>query len=359
MNQKLSLKIGRVAVPLILFIHLALTGVLPLKAAAQSEKVNNRGIISLNFENDIFALIDRYYTNGVRLTWVSADLTASRADSQLPRWLNSLSKMSPFVRPGSRNRISIFLGQNIYTPYDIERNDLIQEDRPYAGLAYVGVGFHSRNIQAMDTLEFELGIVGPHSFAEQTQKFIHDLFNFIHPNGWNNQLHDELALEAIFEHKRKLLYSGAGRGFGYDLLSDLEAGLGNVYIGSSAGIEARCGLNLPDDFGTFHFRTTSREEIASAAQKQDSSLSPQNKFGIHFLLAVKGEAVLRDIFLEGNTFGHSHSVEKRTLIANVAAGITVISGRFRLSYIYVYNTKRFKTQEKEQIFGQINLSFSY
>jgi hypothetical protein len=345
--------------PLILFIHLALAGVLPLKAAAQKEKINNRRVISLNFENDFFIGMDRYYTNGARLTWVSADLTASRADSQLPGWLYSLGKISPFIRPGSRNRISIFFGQNIYTPCDIERSDLIQDDRPYAGLAYVGIGFHSRNIQAMDTLEFKLGIVGPHSFAEQMQKFIHDLFNFIHPNGWDNQLHDELALEAIFEHKWKLLYSGAGRGFGYDLLSHLGAGLGNVYIGSEAGIEARCGLNLPDDFGTFYFRTNNREEIASAAGKQDSSLIAQNKFGIHFLLAVNGEAVLRNIFLDGNTFGHSHSVEKRTLIANVAAGITMISGRFRLSYIYVYNTKRFKTQEKEQIFGQINLSFSY
>jgi lipid A 3-O-deacylase len=352
-------RVCRVAVPLSLFIHLALAGTVPLMADAQSEQVKHRGLISIQIDNDIFAGTDRDYSNGLRLTWVSPDLAANRADSRLPGWLYSLGKMSPFIRPGSQKRISIFFGQDIYTPADIEPSALIEDDRPYAGLAYVGVGVHSRDIRAMDTVEFELGMVGPHSFAEQAQKFVHSLFNFAHPNGWDNQLHDELALEALFEHKWKLLHSGARRGFGYDLLSLLGAGLGNVYIGSGAGIEARCGLNLPDDFGTFHFGTNNRSGIASTSGNQEIPLSPQNKFGIHFLLGVKGEAVLRDIFLDGNTFGHSHSVEKKNLIANAVAGITMTSGRFRISYKYVYSTKRFTTQKRQQIYGQINLSFSY
>jgi len=344
---------------LILFFYAILAGALPLMAAARGEKAKGRGVIGLQLENDIFAGTDQYYTNGIRLSWISADMAADKAGSRLAGWLYSLGKKSPFIRPGSQNRISIFLGQNIYTPYDIERSDLIEDDRPYAGLSYMGIGFHSRSTHVMDTLEFELGIVGPSSLAEQSQKFIHNLFNFTHPNGWDNQLHDELALEALFEHRSKLLDSRRGGRFGCDLISHLRAGLGNVYIGSAAGMEARCGLNLPDDFGTFHFCANRGRETASAAGNQDSSLSPKNRFGIHFLLAVKGEAVLRDIFLDGNTFGTSHSVEKRILMANVVAGVTVISGRFRISYNYVYNTKRFKTQEKEQIFGQINLSFYY
>lgn len=352
-------RVCRVAVALSLFIHLILTGAVPLMADAQSEQIKHRGLISLQIENDIFARTDQDYTNGLRLTWVSLDLAANRADSRLPGWLYYLGKISPFLRSGSQKRISIFFGQNIYTPADIEKSGLIEDDRPYAGLAYVGVGVHSRDIRSMDALEFELGIVGPHSFAEQTQKFVHGLFNFTHPNGWDNQLHDELAMEALFEHRRKLLYSVARPGFGYDLLSHLGVGLGNIYIGSGAGIEARCGLNLPDDFGTFHFRPNNKSGIVSTAGKQETPLSPQNRFGIYFLLGIKGEAVLRDIFLDGNAFGHSHSVEKRNLIANAVAGITVASGRFRISYKYIYSTKRFKTQKRDQIYGQINLSFSY
>jgi hypothetical protein len=352
-------RVCRFAGALSLFFLLALAGAVPLMADAQSEQVKHRGLISIQIDNDIFANTDRDYSNGLRLTWVSPDLATTKADSRLPGWLYSLSKMSPFIRPGSQKRISIFFGQNIYTPADIERSGLIEDDRPYAGLAYAGVGVHSRDIRTMDTVEFELGIVGPHSFAEQAQKFIHGLFNFKHPNGWDHQLHDELALEALFEHKWKLLHSGARRGFGYDLLPQLGVGLGNVYIGSGAGIEARCGLNLPDDFGTFHFGTNNRSGIAPAAGKQETPLSPQNRFGIHFLLGVTGEAVLRDIFLDGNNFGRSHSVEKKNLIADAVAGLTMTSGRFRISYKYIYNTKRFTGQKRQQVYGQINLSFYY
>jgi lipid A 3-O-deacylase len=352
-------RVCRVAVPLSLFIHLALAGPVPLMADAQSEQVKHRGLISIQMDNDIFARTDRDYSNGLRLTWVSPDLAAKKADSRLPGWLYFLGKLSPFIRSGSQKRISIFFGQNIYTPADIKRSDLIEDDRPYAGLAYVGVGVHSRDIRAMDTVEFELGVVGPHSFAEQTQKFVHGVFNFTHPNGWDHQLHDELALEGLFEHKWKLLHSGARRGFGYDLFSHLGAGLGNVYIGSGAGVEVRCGINLPDDFGTFHFGTNDRSGAASASGKQEAPFSPQNRFGIHFLLGVTGEAVLRDIFLDGNTFGRSHSVDKKNFMADVVAGVTMTSGRFRISYKYVYSTKRFITQRRQQVYGQINLSFSY
>jgi len=350
-------RVYRFGVSLSLFLHLALAGTAPLMA--QSEQVKHRGLISIQIDNDIFARTDRDYSNGLRLTWVSPDLAMNKADSRLPGWLYSLSKISPFIRSGSQRRVSIFFGQNIYTPADIERSSLIEDDRPYAGLTYVGVGIHSRDIRAMDTVEFELGMVGPYSLAEQTQKFVHGLFNFTHPNGWDHQLHNELALEILFEHKWKLPRSGSNPGFGYDLLPHLGVGLGNVYIGSGAGVEARFGLNLPDDFGTFHFRSTNRSGIASAAGKQETPLSPQGRFGIHLLLGLKGEAVLRDIFLDGNTFGRSHSVEKRNLMANAFAGVTVAGGRFRISYKYLYSTKRFTTQTRRQIYGQINLSFSY
>ena len=36
------------------------------------------------------------------------------------------------------------LSQNIYTPEDIESSDLIKDDRPYAGILYYAIGFHSK-----------------------------------------------------------------------------------------------------------------------------------------------------------------------------------------------------------------------
>jgi len=135
----------------------------------------------------------------------------------------------PFInKPGFQRAISMSIGQNIYTPEDIKRRDLIKEDRPYAGITYLAIGFHSKSSRRMDTLEFDLGIVGRHSYAEDCQKVVHEWIDSAKPEGWDNQLRDEPVLEVVYERKWKLLQSGAGGGFGYDFIPHMGAGLGNV-----------------------------------------------------------------------------------------------------------------------------------
>ena len=40
--------------------------------------------------------------------------------------------------------MSVSIGQDIYTPEDTDRKDLIEDDRPYAGIIYVSTGFHNK-----------------------------------------------------------------------------------------------------------------------------------------------------------------------------------------------------------------------
>lgn len=69
--------------------------------------------------------------------------------------------------------------------------------------------------------------------------------------------------------------------------------------------------------------------------------------------------MLRDIFLDGNTFKESHSVDKNLLTAEILTGIGLIIDRFKISYAFVYQTKKFKQQEEADIFGTITVSYSY
>jgi hypothetical protein len=93
----------------------------------------------------------------------------------LPLWTHRLIERMPFVNdPGNQRSVSVSLGQNIYTPEDKERSDLILDDRPYAGIAYLGLGLHSKSRRQMDTLEFGIGVVGRHSYAEDCQQEIHN-----------------------------------------------------------------------------------------------------------------------------------------------------------------------------------------
>ena len=70
-------------------------------------------------------------------------------------------------------------------------------------------------------------------------------------------------------------------------------------------------------------------------------------------------AVLHNIFLDGNTFKDSHSVDKESFVADLMAGFAISYGRYKFSYSYVYRTKEYKNQSDPQIFESIQFSFSY
>jgi len=69
--------------------------------------------------------------------------------------------------------------------------------------------------------------------------------------------------------------------------------------------------------------------------------------------------VLRDIFLDGNTFHDSHRVDKKNYVADFMGGIGFVFNRFKASYAYVFRTKQFDTQEKALVFGTFTFSFSF
>ena len=340
------------------FIFITLMGSLSLMALAQAENGKKSGTFSFYLENDLFAGTDRYYTSGVKLTWISPDLMGNQKNSRLLKWIHSLSKKFPFInKPGFHHAISISIGHNIYTPEDIERSDLIMEDRPYAGISYLGIGFNSQSNCRMSSLEFCLGIVGPHSYGERYQKILHKLINADYPRGWDNQLKDELVLGINYDQKWRLLRSGKERDFGYELITHMGGGLGNLYTGATAGIEVRIGKDLPNDFGSFPIHPGG--DSNAIFSKEDSRLYCHSRPRIHAFAAVNVNAVVRDIFLDGNTFQDSHSVEKKSFTGDIVVGVALAVNRFKISYAYVYRTKRFKTQRKPQVFGSINISFYY
>lgn len=334
---------------LILF---GLVGWLPIMTIAQSNKPNSSGTFSFYFENDFVAGTDRCFTGGFKFSWMSKDLKNVRENPRL-RWLRSA-----FVKgTGFQNAISISLGQNIFTPDDIKRSELIKDDRPYAGILYLEVGFHSKSDRRMDTLQFDLGIVGPHSYAEHAQKFIHKLINGVWPNGWHHQLKDELVLQVIYERKWKLLKLASSKGFGFDLIPHLGGGLGNVYTYANTGMQVRVGWNLSSDFGTSLIRPGGDSNVRF--YERDSRVSNGDRVGIQFFAAVDGQAVLRNIFLDGNTLRESHKVNKEPFTADVLLGMGLRVGKFNVSYTFVYWTKKFKTETREQVFGKLSLAYSY
>jgi lipid A 3-O-deacylase len=327
------------------------------RASSTVDKLAAR-TFSLYFENDLFTGSDRHYTNGTKLTWVSPDLSTFEEYGPIPKsWLPYIDYL-PFVNePGLLRNVAFFIGQNMYTPEDIEVEHLIPEDRPYAGWTYLGVSFQSKNSRRLDTVEFQVGMIGPASMAEQTQKFVHTVVHSPEPRGWDHQLANEPGLALILERKSRMFLKESSSGWGADGISFAGLSLGNVQTYINAGLELRLGLRLPRDFGSSLIRPAG--DSSAPAGQDDPRLKGWEGFGWHFFGSINGRAMARDVFLDGNTFSDSHCVSKKRFVVDMAAGLCMTAGRFKITYAYAMRTKEFKGQRRRDNFGAVSVSFTY
>lgn len=328
-------------------------------AAADELTAKGSQTLTLYFENDTFFGTDYLYTNGVKLSWTSPDLEDCRDTSTMGAWADSLIGWLPFTQnPGFRRSLSLSFGQNMYTPEDTESRELIEDDRPYAGVTYLGMGFTGKDLHQMNTWEIMLGIAGRHSYAEDVQKLIHRWKGVDIPQGWDHQIGDEPFLNLFFEHRRKIFQSRGGGGWGYDLIPNVGAGLGNLFIGAHAGAQVRFGWNLPNDFGTSLIRPGS-ETNAPLNEEDPRFFPPFHRWGVHVFLGADGQGILRNMTLDGNTFRDSHSVDKEYFVGSFMAGVGFIISRFKITFLQVYQTKAFKTQKGDEKYGSITVSYTF
>ena len=318
----------------------------------------DHGTFSFYFENDLFGGTDQRYTNGVRLSYTSVDLKKF-SDSSLTGPLGSQIDDLPWInRPSYQRNVAFVLGQSMYTPTDIQAVQLTGDDRPYAGWLYTGLGFIWKNANVRNALTLNIGVVGPSAYAEESQDFIHELRGIPTAQGWDNQLHDELGVVLGYQRMWRWPVRERRAGFDWETLPFIGANLGNVKISASVGAELRFGYNLPDDFGT--------ETIGAAATtttpmegSQRASRSRWTNFGTHVFLRGEGHAVARDIFLDGNTFGDSPSVDKLPFVADLSAGLSMNYKDVKITYAYVYRTEEFRGQDGGQTFGSLTMSIPF
>jgi len=307
--------------------------------------------VNVYFENDLFTGTDSNYTNGVKISLISPDLLSFVESGKLPDWSLEYIYRLPFINdpnPALKRKVEFSLGQNMYSPADISRSDLIIDDRPYAGWTYFATAFHTKSSGRMDTIELQLGMVGPESFADETQTAVHDLRDLQRPNGWEHQLKNEPGLAAIYERKWRLAPFFSRDTFAIGAVTHLGCSLGNVATYANTGFETRLGWNLPADFGVSLIRPAGNTSF-SACQQQ----------GGYFFAGVNGRAVLRDIFLDGNTFADSHSIGKKPFVADLAGGAAFYFKQVKLTWTQVLRTKEFDGQPDNHSFGSLTLSFFF
>lgn len=331
----------------------------PLFCLADEARPRFCDTLNLYLENDLFGETDRHYTNGIRFSCVSPDLSSYLDDPSLPAWVRKTNRKLRFFHglkddEDLQRNLRLSVGQLTFTPSDKHASELLRDDRPYAGYLYLGFAYHLRNDEQLDTLEMNVGMVGPYSLAEQSQDFIHDIRAIDKFQGWDNQLHNELGLQFVYEHKHRFKLSQ--RWPHQDVIAHSGISLGNVASYLNAGGEYRIGWQLPEDFGTAAVRPGGDN---SAPGRGDVRHCQRWICGLHAFVSVDSRLVARDIFLDGNSFESSHSVDRRPLVADAAIGFSFLLAGWKISYAKVYRTREFEQQRDPHQYGSLSVSYSF
>jgi lipid A 3-O-deacylase len=329
--------------PILLGIALLAASFVPMARAEEPLRQLEQGTFNLVLENDIVSGLDQDYTNGIQLSWTSG------ADDA-PSWAVDAANWLPFFSSEGTVRVIYALGQNIYTPSDIKLEDPPADDRPYAGWLYGSIGLTSATETRLDQLNLQLGMVGPASLARQTQTWVHGIVGADKPRGWDHQLNNEPGIVLTYQRSWRAFISGEIWGFSFDATPHLGGAVGNVFTYANGGATLRLGWNLPDDYGPPRIEPS---------LPGSGFFEPQDDFGFYVFAGLDGRVVARNIFLDGNSFEDSHSVEKNILVGDAQVGIAFTIRAARLAYTHVFRTREFKGQNDADKFGALSLSVRF
>ena len=297
-------------------------------------------------ENDRFAFknLDRHYTQGLKFIWLSAE-------DRLPQTVDRLLNIVPAVGLDPQaNRLGATIGQNIYTPKNLTLSHPDPTDRPYAGWFYAGLvlqrqGTSFGDVPILENLELDLGIVGPQSLADSAQANFHRLSGGTKPIAWAQQLQTEPGLLLRYGRFCRLTPCPAATNW-FDLVPYGGGVLGNVEIAGTLGVNARLGWNLPPDFGP---------QTIDGLGTLSGGVDPNSAPWLFYVFGgTEGRAVAHNLFLDGNSFQHSPSVDREPWVADLRFGLTTrLWHHFEFGYIHTLRTREFRGQRGNDQFGSL------
>jgi hypothetical protein len=113
---------------------------------------------------------------------------------------------------------------------------------------------------------------------------------------------------------------------------------------------ARLGFNLPKDYGPLRI---------DPSLPGSGYFEPTGDIGGYVFAGVDGRAVGRNLFLDGNSFEKSRSVDKFNLVGDVEMGAALTFRAFQLTFTHVIRSREYKTQKRQDQFGAVDLAVRF
>ena len=152
----------------------------------------------VSYDNDFFTATDYYFTQGIVVEVVS------------PRLRGFPLRKVLLAPPHSTMRYGLIYEDDGYTASDLKARQILINDHPYAGtkqLRMFAIGVDSARRQRI-TSSLNFGIIGQGAGGAEIQTFIHRHTGNTIPQGWPNQIRNDVIVnyEAAFE--RAVVRSG-------------------------------------------------------------------------------------------------------------------------------------------------------
>jgi len=314
---------------------------------ASSTETTGISFWSIQYENDFLGeRSDKYYTQGIELSFSQ--------QSDIPDFLLGIASYLATQGKIQQQAVTYSFGQKVFTPDNLQTENLQTNDRPYAGylygaITYLNVVDTTANKQHVNFLELSLGVVGPSALGEEMQNFLHQLIDKPVAEGWQHQLDDELAIGAAYSHKWRNFFN-LKESKQTELSPHGAIVIGNVYSYIAGGIMFRWGQGLKRDIGPPNIRPGF---IGSAY------FSPHPDTRWYLFLGHEARLIGKNIFLDGNTNVHSHKVDSKPLVGDLILGFAIQKDNMRLAFSHITRSKEFEGQADHTQFGSINFSFYF
>jgi len=262
--------------------------------------------IEFRIDNDQFAFKDRYYTNGLFLTY------KKKIDH------NFLF----FTKEGGEIQYEIRFGHEVYNPQKKRLSDVNEFHRPFAGWLFGAFSVGKIKTKEAFFITLESGVTGDESKAKDFQNWIHSTFNFGREVIWIEQI----EFKWLFNLKVQYIY---------DLLLDKNNALQFETRPTIGTKDISLENKVTYFFGKFNdLQNTSRAEVIDKKENNEmfGFLSLGHSYVVHNAL-IEGSLFKDDLLFTTNATNN---------VINWKFGVVNKHKKTTLKLIYTFNTKETK-----------------
>ncbi len=269
-----------------------------------------------------------------------------------PKWFKPIHETLFWLSDKATVRSSSTLQQVAFMPDETRKNAGFKE-RPHAGfLSYeerlsLSDPLETHN-QRIDTLTMTLGVVGPLSGAEAVHELSHEFIG-LSSTAWD-QLGNEPIVNVSYEAAERFFLLKSQAKENLEFMPFGRVALGNAFTYGALGATLRLGGDLTKDNGAPRLSPL----FNSNTFAQDGDYVAWNVF-----FGGEARAVAHNIFLDGNTFQDSASVDKETMVYDLQMGFELGWGASRLTVTNLWRSEEFATQGDPDQLLKAAVSYSF